>query len=455
MAECRGLWDNTLMNRGNTIQRIGLVWVSATSLVSRAAGQCDEWQPLNNTPGGWINCVVEYNKELVVGGYYTPVDDPPIVAGDETYYGHISRLERTGWRTLGGGMDGHVRCLAIYGEDLIAGGRFHTAGGVSADHIARWDGQSWHPLGSGVGPNQQEVNALAVYNNELIAGGDFWIAGGQPANKIARWNGSEWLPLGAGIHPGNGFWAEVHALTVFDGELIVAGSFLRAGDVLANKVARWNGSTWQPLGDLGGSWRTPNGVFALSAFNGDLIVGGTFSIGTGNWIENIARWDGNSNWLPLGGGIGLAPPFVPKVMAMMPYDDALIVSGSFDDAGGQAVQNLAVWDGSLWRSFGMGVDGRITDYTMFNEELIAVGDFFSVGGIPAHEIVSWCGPIGYLPCPADLTGDAHVTMDDLLLIVQDWGACAPPTDCLADLDQDGTVGVPDLLIGIYAWGSCP
>ncbi|MBK8847084.1 MAG: hypothetical protein IPO27_11255 [Bacteroidetes bacterium] len=44
------------------------------------------------------------------------------------------------WSTLGSGMDDWVYASAIYNGDLIVGGKFTAAGGVNADHIARWDG---------------------------------------------------------------------------------------------------------------------------------------------------------------------------------------------------------------------------------------------------------------------------------------------------------------------------
>ncbi|MBK8982239.1 MAG: hypothetical protein IPM38_07930 [Ignavibacteria bacterium] len=55
--------------------------------------------------------------------------------------------------------------------------------------------QSWSGLSTGM---NDWVHALTVYNGELIVGGQFTSAGGIPANYIAKWNGSSWSPLGAG-----------------------------------------------------------------------------------------------------------------------------------------------------------------------------------------------------------------------------------------------------------------
>ena len=72
--------------------------------------------------------------------------------------------------------------------NLYAGGGFTTAGGVSANRIAKWDGSSWSALGSGM---NSTVNALAVdASGNLYAGGYFTTAGGVSANYIAKWDGS-------------------------------------------------------------------------------------------------------------------------------------------------------------------------------------------------------------------------------------------------------------------------
>ena len=48
------------------------------------------------------------------------------------------------------GMNNFVYALAWDGTNLYVGGRFTTAGGVSANYIASWNGSAWSPLGSGM-----------------------------------------------------------------------------------------------------------------------------------------------------------------------------------------------------------------------------------------------------------------------------------------------------------------
>jgi hypothetical protein len=43
------------------------------------------------------------------------------------------------------------------------------------------------------------VNALALSGNTLYAGGLFTTAGGNTANRIAKWNGNTWSAQAAGL----------------------------------------------------------------------------------------------------------------------------------------------------------------------------------------------------------------------------------------------------------------
>jgi hypothetical protein len=84
--------------------------------------------------------------------------------------------------------DASVMVLTTYDDKLIAGGYFYKAGGVDANRIAQWDGNSWEALGSGMNAG---VYALTAYKGELIAGGQFKIADNNPSMYWARWGVAE------------------------------------------------------------------------------------------------------------------------------------------------------------------------------------------------------------------------------------------------------------------------
>lgn len=97
-----------------------------------------------------------------------------------------------------------------YSQDLYAGGLFSTAGNgtdfnIDVNHIAKWNGSVWSPLDTGI---QHEfnlhVNALSIYKGDLYVAGIFDSAGGVGnTTNIARWNGNNWLGLPGTTFP---FW---------------------------------------------------------------------------------------------------------------------------------------------------------------------------------------------------------------------------------------------------------
>ena len=73
--------------------------------------------------------------------------------------------------------DGRPRgALAVSGGTLYAGGYFTTAGGSAANYIAQWNGSSWSALGSGM---NGAVDALAVSGEHVVCGRRFHDGGRQ------------------------------------------------------------------------------------------------------------------------------------------------------------------------------------------------------------------------------------------------------------------------------------
>ena len=111
-------------------------------------------------------------------------------------------------------MNNTVRSLKVDGSgDLIAGGFFTMAGGVSANRVARWDGSSWSALGSGLNAS---VDSLTVDGSgKLFAGGGFTTVGGTTARFIAGFGEvqntsiaiTDVMPLVSGVP--TGFIAEI------------------------------------------------------------------------------------------------------------------------------------------------------------------------------------------------------------------------------------------------------
>ena len=178
-----------------------------------------------------------------------------------------------------------MRALAVCQGTLVVGGYFNQVGdGLIAQSIVRWDGENWIPLGSGIGSGgygeYQYVFEIIPLGNWLYAGGNFNLAGGQPVNRIARWDGAAWRPLGMGLD------SYVFALTLHDNALMVGGEFGIAGGIPAEHIARWDGMEWSALGS-----GLDSHVHDLLPIGDDLYVGGWFDRAGNKPSYSIARWN--------------------------------------------------------------------------------------------------------------------------------------------------------------------
>ncbi len=284
-----------------------------------------------------------------------------------------------------GAIGNGVEMLSEYDGDLIVGGGFTSIGGIEADGIARWDGTTWHPIGSGVGGSGQ-VWTAAHYGTDLIVGGTFTTMNGEPARYVARWDGSSWHAMGDISPRGEG---KVQALLAWNDTLYASGA-LAQPDGSQTGVARWDGSAWQYLPYIGVD------ASALAVYQAHLIVGGGFPLHEGG-TAYIAQWTG-SDWEILGGDVD------GGVSAMLQYGPDLIAVGWFTTAGGTvAVNHAARWDATAWHAMGDGMDDIVGRLTIYHGDLIAGGAFSHVGTMAWPGIARWNGN-AWRPLGAGLDG---------------------------------------------------
>lgn len=279
------------------------------------------------------------------------------------------------------GANSTVSASFLWNSKLVIGGHFTSIEGASVGYIAARDPVTgvWDDLAGGMGDQFfPDVLALTVYDGNLIAAGTFDSAGGVPVSNIASWDGSSWHALGGGLD------GMVRALFVYNGDLIAGGEFANAGGSLAEGVARWDGSSWHPLG--GG---VNGAVQALGFYAGNLIVGGVIDDAGGVAVSGIASWNG-STWSSLGGGLA------GYAYAFSLFNGDLVVGGLFNMAGSLSVNNVARWNGSAWSVLGSGItplSGTATVWCLTNVggDVYAGGDFAFAGGPAAKNIARWNG----------------------------------------------------------------
>lgn len=233
------------------------------------------------------------------------------------------------------------------------------AGGTHG--LAKWNGSTWTtlgPFGHVQGPSQVAVYASAVYDDgtgpALYVGGAFTTVAGQPVSNVARWNGSTWSPVGGGV---GSTASAAGTMTVFDDgngpALIVGGTFTTAGGQPADGIARWNGSTWSAMGTSPGM--VPRVFHVHDAGAGpELYVGGFCEPSLPSTCTSIlSKWSGGT-W------VSLAAVTNGSVLALDTFDDgtgpALVMSGGFATLNGVTVNGLARWNGAAWDRPGTGTD---------------------------------------------------------------------------------------------------
>jgi len=348
---------------------------------------------------------------LIVGGSCTTASPVPS--------SYIASFDGQDWIPVGVGMTvgkivQQVNCVAaLPGGGVVAGGTFTHAGRESALHIAQWDTRDWKAMGAGMtgGSPSTSVVAVAVLpNGDVVAGGRFSTAGSAAVNNIARWNGSTWLPVDQGLND------TVLSLAVTsDGELIAGGFFTASGAIELNRIARWNGVAWTPLGTgLSGTTEAAQasvGSIAVSP-NGDIIAGGDFFFSGGTPVNRLARWNG-SQWSALGDGFTASGSVVSEVITLLNGD--VIVGGDFSFAGPTPVSNIARWDGTSWSALGKGLDGSVYGLALMADGGIAAGGRFTGSGmvnpVPVSRVARWDGS-SWLAMGTGMTGsiqDIRVT----------------------------------------------
>ncbi len=210
--------------------------------------------------------------------------------------------------------------LLVHDDNLIVHGPLTRC-------IKRWDGQFWYDYGSGMSDgylgDDPVVDDVAIYNGELYACGNFNVADGQFCTTVVRWDGTTWQSLEGGPEP------STNALHVIDGLLYAGGS---SSSPWHHPLCYWNGTEWALVQGLDGS------VTELGEFNGQLVLVGNFD----EPFESVAFWDGQS-FSGLGRGIcedglGDTAPF-----AIAEYNGDLLIGGSFSQVDRLPIKNFGIW----------------------------------------------------------------------------------------------------------------
>jgi len=198
-----------------------------------------------------------------------------------------------------------------------ADGRLWIGGGGDGGFLARLEGDTVTMVEDGFDAPVAHIDPVAA--DDVIVAGYFSRVGEVDAQRIARWDGTTWRALGAGLpglvtaiaHDG----AKVYASTVDDG----TGAYL---------LGAFDGSTWTELASPARGL-TPHPHFnfnAISVIDGAVVAVGSAELDDGSGRGALVFRDGRFE--PLGGGVhGIS------LSGLAVSHDAIWVAGTIAEAG--------------------------------------------------------------------------------------------------------------------------
>jgi hypothetical protein len=208
--------------------------------------------------------------------------------------------------------------------------------------------------------NTPYIVALCEYNGDLFVGGNFTSIGGLVSHGIARWNGTTWNSLGNA----NFLQTCVYDIVSFNGKLYFT----------SDKLYEWDGSTISNFTYFNTSSQQtlPVGGSDLHVYNNELYIVSTSDILKFNGINfsqiddgqlSINCLDDFNNNLFAGSDQGLfkfqngswidcngSVSSTPIISDIEPFNNELFVSGVFTSIGGLSTNNLAKYNGTNWSS---------------------------------------------------------------------------------------------------------
>ncbi len=256
---------------------------SAANYIAKWDG--NNWSALGTGTSAFVNALaVDGNGNLYAGGSFT--------SAGSVSTNYIAKWDGSSWSALSGIIPGFlktVNTISIAGNDVYVGGTFDGVIAVpNTRYLAKWNtlSSSWSALGTGVSGGLGSVRAITASGSDIYVGGNFTTAGGITVNRVAKWDGSSWSALGIGVTGGiNG----VAAITVSGSSVFAGGFFTQAGGISSNYIAKWDGSAWSAMGN--GVTGFPTAVTALASFDNNVYAGGSFTSAGDKTSNYFGIWD--------------------------------------------------------------------------------------------------------------------------------------------------------------------
>lgn len=309
------------------------------------------WSPMPSGPGFDVDTLATSGSNLFAGGDFYDFGDGDSSPGGVAVWDGSTWTDLTG--NLAEGTT--ISSLVVARDDLYAFGFTYLDPAHPAERSCvamifdgTWESPAWTPIGN-LTSSDCMVNAAVASRDDsaIYVVGDFSDIVTGPSSGIgvygvARYDlgGSSWSGYDDGVDFGNGMGSPSAVVEgAADGDLVVAGT-------LSDGTTDSALATWSP--DAG--WTLVPGFEGDDGIVGteltwdgpDLYVGGYFSGVDGTTLNGIARWDGTT-FHPVGSGVRYADGAYAEADTIAMYDGDLIVSGDFERAGSVAAAGVAYY----------------------------------------------------------------------------------------------------------------
>ncbi len=194
--------------------------------------------------------------------------------------------------------------------------------------------------------------------------------------------------------------------------MVLAGS-VPANDNCGNATQIFGGP--QPFSTIGATGAGPSEPGECSDFDNDV------------WFKYLAEWDGPIE-------ISVCDANFDTVLAVYEGDcptEPGTALACNDNGCGQ--QSKLTFTAEAWYFYPIRIGGKNGEEGTGTLEIVQAGE-----------------------CPADLTGDDQVNIDDIFAVLGLWGDCPDPCPpyCEGDITEDCTVNIDDIFAILGEWGPC-
>ncbi len=376
-------------------------------LICFGVGKGQIWQEVDGGVNRFINQL-----------YYDSATNTLFAAGQfnnagSNYVGCIAKFDGERWHALDSGL-GHrpfsyntSNSVIVYHSKIFAGGQFEKLDGVglnSTSYLATWDGVHWQACGNPTGPSY-----LSIANDNLFATGTYDSISGQAIDHIAKWNGSTWESFGSPLPWQAGDREVVKSVVYFQGAYYFAGNFEDENG--GNEILKYDDAGWHSLQN--GIYGSNSYVNDMAVYHNLLFVAGKFLSINGNVKDYVMAWDGEK-WID---------PF-PDIQFWFEAYDLEVIAGKLYIVAPvtsnqiRRMHTLAHFDGTYFCIFGSGEESLLN--------VAGLGGSLFVSGAPnpvpplfdIHYIAEWMGGNTTDSCiyqPVSVSSDTISSTFDILV----------------------------------------